>query len=489
MKKANALCLLSLKEIGRVPQTVVDVFVNSSTQIARNSIGALKDGLKNSLHSAGIDFSRVPGLKELFDESTLSMNPFSGIDKESLQYRYYKEHLNLVEPQRILLGRYHTKARRGHKLVNIQKSNEAFYIPLVESLEQLLNDDSILEEVQNCHRRTDDLMCDFCDGDIYKDHPLFGRDPYALQIIIYFDELEVCNPLGSRATKHKIGAFYYTLGNIDPKNRSHTNAIQLLGLMLNKNIKKYGVEPILEAFLSDLHLLERIIRLIFAPIINRDQIPYLQVLIEEYLERFKELYPQCSIIPKMHYMIHMPRTMLQLGPLVRSWCMRFEAKHHYFKRLAISIGNYTNLCFTLAKRHQEGLCYKLQSSEGGLSSFIEKGIETGKASKCFIGDSDYGDLIQDENDGFDRLTTVTEVNWITVLGTKYKLKSILHIGYDDNEFPKFWELKKICIVDRKIDRVMFVVLEKETVGFDKHYQCFEIATPVRGYDHLKKANN
>ena len=25
----------------------------------------------------------------------------------------------------------------------------------------------------------------------------------------------------------------------------------------------------------------------------------------------------------------------RFGPLVRSWCMRYEAKHHYFKRLAI----------------------------------------------------------------------------------------------------------------------------------------------------------
>lgn len=25
--------------------------------------------------------------------------------------------------------------------------------------------------------------------------------------------------------------------------------------------------------------------------------------------------------------------------VVRSWCMRYEAKHHYFKRLAIVIGN------------------------------------------------------------------------------------------------------------------------------------------------------
>ena len=29
----------------------------------------------------------------------------------------------------------------------------------------------------------------------------------------------------------------------------------------------------------------------------------------------------------------------RFGPLVRSWCMRYEAKHHYFKRLAIVIGN------------------------------------------------------------------------------------------------------------------------------------------------------
>lgn len=48
-------------------------------------------------------------------------------------------------------------------------------------------------------------MRDYCDSDGFKEHPLFSQDPYALQLIIYFDEFEVCNPLGSRATKHKIG--------------------------------------------------------------------------------------------------------------------------------------------------------------------------------------------------------------------------------------------------------------------------------------------
>ena len=67
----------------------------------------------------------------------------------------------------------------------------------------------------------------------------------------------------------------------------------------------------------------------------------------------------------------------RLGPLVHSWCMRYEARHPYFKQLAIRIGNSINLPFSLTKRHQEGLCYRLISSAGGLSSFIEKGIEVG----------------------------------------------------------------------------------------------------------------
>ena len=46
------------------------------------------------------------------------------------------------------------------------------------------------------------------------------------------------------------------------------------------------------------------------------------------------------------------------GPLIRSWCIRFEEKHHEFKRLSIFMGNYINLPYSLTKRHQEGICYK-----------------------------------------------------------------------------------------------------------------------------------
>ena len=66
-----------------------------------------------------------------------------------------------------------------------------------------------------------------------------------------------------------------------------------------------------------------------------------------------------------------------LGPLVRIWSMRYEAKHSYFKRLAVFSGNFINLPYSLAKRHQEGLCCRLNTPAGSQSTFLQKGNEVG----------------------------------------------------------------------------------------------------------------
>lgn len=49
----------------------------------------------------------------------------------------------------------------------------------------------------------------------------------------------------------------------------------------------------------------------FSPTLSKEQIAYLQVLIEDHHTEFCNLYLGCSIIPKMHFMIHMPSVMLR----------------------------------------------------------------------------------------------------------------------------------------------------------------------------------
>ena len=59
-------------------------------------------------------------------------------------------------------------------------------------------------QVLNSNRQAPHMV-DFCDGSQYLTHSLFSVDNTALQIILYYDELELCNPLGSRRKKHKLG--------------------------------------------------------------------------------------------------------------------------------------------------------------------------------------------------------------------------------------------------------------------------------------------
>ena len=115
-------------------------------------------------------------------------------------------------------------------------------------------------------------MKNFCDGSLYQEHPLFSTDPNALQIILNYDDVEICNPLGSKAKVHKLGMlilhycfitlylgiFYYTLGNLRPHLRSSLKSVQLVCIVKVKYIQKYGINSVLEPFMNDVHLLEKV---------------------------------------------------------------------------------------------------------------------------------------------------------------------------------------------------------------------------------------
>ena len=132
-------------------------------------------------------------------------------------------------------------------------------------------------QVYNPHCLSEGKIGDYCDGTQCKVHPLFSSDPYALQIQLYYDDMEVCNPLGSNVKRHKlgklcylctvlqhklatnyIGLFYFTLGNINPKFRSTMRVIQLLCAVKTEYIHKYGIDEILTPFMSEIKELESV---------------------------------------------------------------------------------------------------------------------------------------------------------------------------------------------------------------------------------------
>ena len=55
------------------------------------------------------------------------------------------------------------------------------------------------------HKSQGEYMYDVCDGSHFNSHAVFGFEHSSMQIIFYYDDMEVCNPLGSKRSKHKLG--------------------------------------------------------------------------------------------------------------------------------------------------------------------------------------------------------------------------------------------------------------------------------------------
>lgn len=88
-------------------------------------------------------------------------------------------------------------------------------------------------------------LSDYSDGTYFKERPFFKVNPQALRLHFYEDEFEVVNPLGSKRSKHKLCAFYHTVGNLDRKHQSKMKHIHLVLLIRQTLVKRCGLENIL----------------------------------------------------------------------------------------------------------------------------------------------------------------------------------------------------------------------------------------------------
>lgn len=75
-------------------------------------------------------------------------------------------------------------------------------------------------------------------------------------MILYIDDFEICNPLGTSRKKHKVTAVYWVLADIPATLRSTLCSIYLAILCKANNINKYGYPKVLEPLLKDLKCLE-----------------------------------------------------------------------------------------------------------------------------------------------------------------------------------------------------------------------------------------
>lgn len=187
--------------------------------------------------------------------------------------------------------------------------------------------------------------------------------------------------------------------------------------------------------------LKELVQLICAPKISHSQVALLNVLIVEYLETRKEMFPDHKLKPKHHYIVHYPALILKFGPLIRLWTMRFESKHSYFKRCVRRTQNFKNVCQTLANNHQ------LLQTYLNSSSVFAPTLQV-KQSTPFHADL-YSDAVRSAVDASlpdqHALLASTEILW---KGTLYRKSLFICIG--PCMPAEFAQIELMLIMDKKV---------------------------------------
>lgn len=144
--------------------------------------------------------------------------------------------------------------RRGDANLDVVR-DFFYYVPITQSIEQFLQNEDILELIMQDPLPFDGFFSDIRTGTAYRRNVLFQQNRLSLSIILYFDDVEICNPMNKQAGVHKIGIFYYSLANLPVIYRSRLPAIRLLAVIKRSIMNKHGINVVLDRLKTDLEVL------------------------------------------------------------------------------------------------------------------------------------------------------------------------------------------------------------------------------------------
>ena len=203
---------------------------------------------------------------------------------------------------------------------------------------------------------------------------------------------------------------------------------------------------------------------VFSRCISRTDLDYFEQKITSLHQYLRDEFSEVKITPKFHYMLHYPSMMARYGPLREVWCLRYEAKHQYFKSLASSIGNFINIALTLSTRHQMQQCYYFSGKEvlaedtilpesGNLVSFTSLPIEIQRLL-CFAA------------------SIIWSVKTAVAAGCTFSVGAAVVIDFTDVGDPVFLKISHLLIPHEGHVEIVGKLLM--TVNFSNKYCAYEV---------------
>ena len=220
-----------IKTFSSIYDTIFDEIINNLQHLTKNW-----DNNRNELN--------------LFVENlNIIRNPFSFVDSIYKQMKLIDKTNCYIKPTEYVFGLRAEDKYVDGKMQRIYKNETFQYISIIDSLNLILKNNQVVNAIENFKINSP------------IEPALFALSPFwsnkkTLRLILYYDDIEIKNPLGEANGVYKLGMFYFSINNLTRKHNSNLKNIFVISACYTEDIKKYGMNTILELIKNEIQILE-----------------------------------------------------------------------------------------------------------------------------------------------------------------------------------------------------------------------------------------
>lgn len=239
-------------------RNIVQNLVEDCSEMVQDILSYIKCKLQSETSFSNDNVSKI--LDTVFE----SMRPFEKYCTEYRRLTFFQQSKWLIQPQKFYIGEMLDSNRDKNNVTIITTRRcEGQFIPLRESLKQYLELPGVFMSIKSYiaqeSANENTISSIFC-GNVWKNLVMrFDNNngsKILLPLLLYYDDFETRNPLGSRSSVHKLGGLYYTIAGIPTAYASSLENIFLGELLYSTDREIFGNKMSFTPIINELKYLE-----------------------------------------------------------------------------------------------------------------------------------------------------------------------------------------------------------------------------------------
>ena len=247
-----AAFISNLKKRG-IPTSSIQAMIGNVKELMSGAMDHMHKKISTLRDSFNAESLNDEAFEEALQACNLIMKPFEDLRSEYKQIKYLVRNGSLILPVEIDFEGYCYKGKlnKSGRMQQVKCPEGFQYIPLKELIQAYLQQPGMMTAILSYQKEgSENVLESYRDGKFYKEVFAEGNKQI-VPIILYCDEFETANPLGSRRGQHKMYAFYMQILSIPKKLKSSLQNILLVALAKSKLVSKYGIDAIIKVLVED----------------------------------------------------------------------------------------------------------------------------------------------------------------------------------------------------------------------------------------------